>query len=75
MSTMNSNTVVLSLARTPFGKLGGALASLDATTLGSVALIGALQRAGIDPTEIEHIIFWRGASGRRRAESGASGAL
>jgi acetyl-CoA C-acetyltransferase len=57
MSTMNSNTVVLSLARTPFGKLGGALASLDATTLGSVALIGALQRAGVDPSEIEHIIF------------------
>ena len=57
MSTMSSNTVVLSTARTPFGKLGGALSSLDATTLGSVALIGALQRAGLDPSEIEHVIF------------------
>ncbi len=57
MSSMHSNTVVLSLARTPFGKLGGALSSLDATTLGSVALLGAMQRAGIDPSEIEHVIF------------------
>lgn len=54
---MNSNAVVLSNARTPFGKLGGALSPLDATTLGSVALVGALQRAGIDPSEIEHVIF------------------
>ncbi|MEO9170373.1 MAG: acetyl-CoA C-acyltransferase [Candidatus Baltobacteraceae bacterium] len=54
---MNSNTVVLSTARTPFGKLGGALSSLDATTLGAVALLGALRRAGLDPSEIEHLIF------------------
>ena len=54
---MNSQTVVLSLARTPFGKLGGALSSLDATTLGAFALIGALKRAGVDPSEIEHVIF------------------
>ncbi len=54
---MESQTVVLSLARTPFGKLGGALASLDATTLGATALVAALQRAGIDPTEIEHVVY------------------
>ncbi len=57
MSSMSSNAVVLSTARTPFGKLGGALSSLDATTLGAVALIGALRRAGVDPSEIEHLIF------------------
>ncbi|MDE2483608.1 MAG: thiolase family protein [bacterium] len=54
---MNSSAVVLSTARTPFGKLGGALSSLDATTLGAVALIGALRRAGLDPAAIEHVIF------------------
>ncbi len=54
---MNSQTVVLSAARTPFGKLGGALSSLDATTLGAFALIGALKRSGLDPSEIEHVIF------------------
>ncbi len=57
MSPMTSNAVVLSTARTPFGKLGGALSSLEATTLGALALIGALRRAGIDPSEIEHLIF------------------
>ncbi|HUA10087.1 MAG TPA: thiolase family protein [Candidatus Acidoferrales bacterium] len=54
---MDSQTVVLSLARTPFGRLGGALASLDATTLGAAALVGALRRAGIDPSDVEHVIF------------------
>jgi acetyl-CoA C-acetyltransferase len=57
MNSMNSSAVVLSTARTPFGKLNGALSSLPATTLGAVALVGALQRAGLDPSEIEHVIF------------------
>ena len=57
MNRMNSSAVVLSTARTPFGKLNGALSSLPATTLGAVALVGALQRAGLDPSEIEHVIF------------------
>ena len=38
-------------------KLGGGLAPLGATTLGAVALAGAIERAGLDPTEIEHAIF------------------
>jgi acetyl-CoA C-acetyltransferase len=57
MSPMESQTVVLSLARTPFGRLNGALASLDATTLGAAALVGALQRAGIDPSDLEHVVL------------------
>jgi acetyl-CoA C-acetyltransferase len=57
MISMNSKAVVLSTARTPFGKLGGGLAPLNATTLGAVALAGAIERAKIDPTEIEHAIF------------------
>jgi len=53
----NSKTVVLAMARTPFGKLGAALAPLSATTLGAVALIAAIERAKIDPSEIEHVTF------------------
>lgn len=52
-----SSTVVLGFARTPFGKLGGALAPLPATTLGSAVLAGAIERSGVDPSDIEHIIF------------------
>ena len=54
---MQSKTVVLSTARTPFGKLGGALVSLPATTLGGEAIRAAVQRAGIDPADVEHVIM------------------
>src|ERR1700728_2252784 len=51
------STVVLATARTPFGRLGGALSSLSATTLGGDAIRNAVARAGIDPAEIEHVIM------------------
>ncbi len=54
---MNSKTVVLGTARTPFGRLGGALASIPATSLGAAALAGALERSGVDPADIEHVIM------------------
>jgi acetyl-CoA C-acetyltransferase len=57
MNSDSSKTVVLGMARTPFGKLGGALAPLSATTLGAVALTAAIERSKIDPTEIEHVTF------------------
>ncbi len=54
---MKSKAVVISTARTPFGKLGGALASLSATTLGGEAIRAAVERSKIDPSEIEHVIM------------------
>jgi acetyl-CoA C-acetyltransferase len=50
-------TVVLGAARTPFGKLGGALSSLDATDLGARAVEAALERAEVAPGEIEGMAF------------------
>jgi acetyl-CoA C-acetyltransferase len=50
-------TVILGSARTPIGKLGGALASLDATTLGGIAIAGALERSGVAPQQIEHVVM------------------
>lgn len=52
-----SSTVVLGIARTPFGRLGGALASLPATSLGAAALVHAIERSGIDPSDVEHVVF------------------
>ena len=75
MGPMESQTVVLSLARTPFGRLNGALASLDATTLGAAALVGAMQRAGIDPSDVEHVTLGEVLPSRRRTESGATSTL
>src|SRR5471032_2755911 len=54
---MNSKTVVLSTARTPFGRLGGALSSLGATTLGGEALRNAVARSGVNPADVEHVIM------------------
>src|SRR5438045_8878394 len=50
-------TVILGTARTPFGKLGGGLSSLDATDLGSTAISGALERAEVAPEQVEHVVF------------------
>ncbi|MFN2529382.1 MAG: acetyl-CoA C-acyltransferase [Candidatus Baltobacteraceae bacterium] len=57
MLSMNSKTVVLGTARTPFGRLGGALSSIPATSLGAAALAGAIERSGVDPSEVEHVIM------------------
>ena len=50
-------TVILSAARTPIGKLGGGLASLDATELGATAITAALERADVDPGAVQHVIM------------------
>jgi acetyl-CoA C-acetyltransferase len=52
-----SNTVILGTARTPVGKLGGGLASLQATELGGIAIKAALERAGVDADQIQHVVM------------------
>jgi acetyl-CoA C-acetyltransferase len=50
-------TVILSAARTPIGKLGGGLSSLDATELGGVAIKAALERADVAPDAVDHVVM------------------
>jgi acetyl-CoA C-acetyltransferase len=50
-------TVILGAARTPFGKMGGALASLDATDLGGTAIAAALERSEVAPDQVQHVVF------------------
>jgi acetyl-CoA C-acetyltransferase len=50
-------TAILGTARTPFGKLGGALAPLDATELGGKAIECALERAEVKPDQVEHVVM------------------
>jgi acetyl-CoA C-acetyltransferase len=50
-------TVILSAARTPVGKLGGGLASLDATDLGGTAIEAALERADVAPEDVQHVVM------------------
>jgi acetyl-CoA C-acetyltransferase len=51
------SSVILGTARTPFGKMGGALASLDATDLGGHAIEAALERSGVDPEQVQQVVF------------------
>src|SRR5204862_5180077 len=50
-------TVILGTARTPIGKLGGGLSTLDATKLGGTAIRAALERADVAPEQVEHVVM------------------
>ncbi len=51
------HAVILSGVRTPFGKLGGGLASFSAPDLGGIVIKEAIRRAGIAPEDVEHILM------------------
>jgi acetyl-CoA C-acetyltransferase len=50
-------TVILSAARTPIGKMGGGLSTLDATELGGTAIQAALDRAEVAPDQVQHVVM------------------
>lgn len=50
-------TVIVSGARTPFGKFGGALRALTAVKLGGIAIKEALSRAGLDGKDVDEVIM------------------
>ena len=52
-----SRSVIVSAVRTPFGKLGGALAGYEAAELGAIAIRGALDRAGVEDEEVEYAVM------------------
>ena len=49
--------VIVGAARTPVGRLLGALASKSASELGGVAIAAALERAGVAPEKVEYVIM------------------
>jgi acetyl-CoA C-acetyltransferase len=51
------NTVLLSGARTPIGKLSGSLSGFSAADLGGIAITGALERAKINPEQVDYVIM------------------
>src|SRR5437588_6028941 len=48
---------ILSAVRTPIGKFGGMLAGMTAADMGVVAASAAMQRAGVEPPQIDETIF------------------
>ncbi len=53
----DQDIVILRGARTPFGDFGGALKDLDAVELGVHAARGALERSGISPDQVDHVVM------------------
>ncbi len=52
-----AKTVILGAARTPIGKMGGGLSTLDATELGATAIEAALERSAVEPEQVEHVVM------------------
>ncbi len=52
-----AGSVIVAGARTPIGKMSGALSSLTAAELGGVAIAEALERAGVEPDQVDHVIM------------------
>jgi acetyl-CoA C-acetyltransferase len=48
---------IVSAVRTPIGSFGGSLASVKATTLGSIAVKAALAKASVDPKQVQEIFI------------------
>ncbi|HZQ26413.1 MAG TPA: acetyl-CoA C-acyltransferase, partial [Acidimicrobiales bacterium] len=50
-------SVIVSGARTPIGKLAGALAGFSAMDLGGIAIKAALERAGVSPEDVDYVFM------------------
>ncbi len=72
-----TRSVIVSAVRTPFGKLGGGLASHSAPELGAVAIRGALERIGLEGSEVDYVIMGQvlqAGAGQAPARQAAVGA-
>jgi acetyl-CoA C-acetyltransferase len=72
-----ARSVIVAAARTPFGKLGGALREYEAPALGAIAIRGALDRVDIRDDEVEYVIMGhvlQGGAGQAPARQAAVGA-
>ncbi len=72
-----ARSVIVSAVRTPFGRLGGGLAPQPATELGATAIRAALERVGLEGSEVEYVIMGQvlqAGAGQAPARQAAVGA-
>lgn len=62
-------TVIVSAARTPFGKFGGVLKEVKAAELGGIVMKEALQRAGVSGDDVEGNVMGMVVQYRLRADT------
>ncbi|MGH7622812.1 MAG: thiolase family protein, partial [Gemmatimonadaceae bacterium] len=51
------DVVIVSGARTPIGKFQGAYSNLSASDLGAIAIRAAVERAGLKPEQVDHVVL------------------
>jgi acetyl-CoA C-acetyltransferase len=54
---MNNEVVIVAAVRTPIGSFGGSLKDVSATRLGSIAIEGALKKAGVGPALVQEVLM------------------
>ena len=54
---MNKQVYIVSAVRTPMGSFGGVLKDVPATQLGATAIKGALEKAGIQPDQVDEVLM------------------
>ncbi len=54
---MTQGSYIIAGARTPIGKMSGALASFSGADLGAIAIAEALSRSGVAPEDVDHVIM------------------
>ncbi len=72
-----ADVVIVAAARTPQGRLNGALSSLTAVQLGSLAIRGALERGGVPASAVDAVLVGQvlaAGSGQNPARQAAIGA-
>ncbi|HET6682698.1 MAG TPA: acetyl-CoA C-acetyltransferase [Gaiella sp.] len=72
-----ARAVIVSAVRTPFGRLGGGLAEVAATELGTIAIRAGLERAGVAPADVGYVVMGQvlqAGAGQAPARQAAIGA-
>jgi acetyl-CoA C-acetyltransferase len=72
-----TDIVIVSAARTPVGAFNGALSSLPASALGTIAIKAALERAGVEPGQVSEVVLGhvlQAAAGQGPARQASVGA-
>lgn len=54
---MSKEVYIVGAVRTPMGSFGGALSSVSATDLGAAAIKGALEKSGVNPSEVQEVFM------------------
>ena len=52
-----TTSVIVAGARTPVGKLMGSLKDFSGSDLGAIAIKGALEKAGVEPSQVDYVIM------------------